>query len=130
MKRTLALSAIALLALAACGDDAKDNPPQEDASVVEGDEFLPIERSEAGPGAGTDGGADDDASRMSVRQRKLVLRDANADVARELVRATGWSHPQVNAELNRLAGIRRISEATLEQLERRLAEGRRWLRST
>jgi len=81
-------------------------------------------------GAGTDGGADDDASRMSVRQRKLVLRDANADVARELVRATGWSHPQVNAELNRLAGIRRISEATLEQLERRLAEGRRWLRST
>lgn len=55
MKRTLALSAIALLALAACGDDAKDNPPQEDASVVEGDEFLPIERSEAGPGAGTDG---------------------------------------------------------------------------
>lgn len=81
-------------------------------------------------GAGTDGGADDDAARMSVRQRKLVLRDANADVARELVRATGWSHPQVNAELNRLAGIRRISEATLEQLERRLAEGRRWLRST
>ena len=81
-------------------------------------------------GAGTDGGADDDAARMSVRQRKLVLRDANADVARELVRATGWSHPQGNAELNRLAGIRRISEATLEQLERRLAEGRRWLRST
>ncbi len=65
----------------------------------------------------------------SLRQRKLVLRDANADLARELVHATGWSHPQVNAELNRLAGIRRISEATLEQLEQRLTAGRRWLRT-
>ena len=66
----------------------------------------------------------------SVRQRKVTLRDANADLARELVRVTGWSHPQVNAELNRLSGIRRISEATLEQLESRLTAGRKWLRST
>ncbi len=76
----------------------------------------------------TDG--DDGAPPASLRQRKLVLRDANADLARELVRVTGWSHPQVNAELNRLSGIRRISEATLEQLERRLTEGRKWLRSS
>ena len=66
---------------------------------------------------------------MTLRQRKVALRDANADLARELVRVTGWSHPQVNAELNRLAGIRRISEATLEQLDRRLSVGRKWLRS-
>ena len=66
----------------------------------------------------------------SLRQRKIVLRDANADLARELVRSTGWSHPKVNAELNRLSGITRISEATLEQLERRLAVGRKWLRNT
>jgi hypothetical protein len=33
----------------------------------------------------------------------------------------------VNAELNRLSGVRRVSEATLEQLERRLAAGDRWL---
>lgn len=72
----------------------------------------------------------DPAAGGGLRRRKLALRDANADLARELVRATGWSHPQVNAELNRLAGIRRISEATLEQLERRLAAGRRWLRSS
>lgn len=69
-----------------------------------------------------------DASGQSLRHRKEVLRDANADLARELVRATGWGHPQVNAELNRLSGIRRISEATLEQLETRLSAGRRWLR--
>ena len=51
---------------------------------------------------------------LTLRQRKVALRDANADLARELVRSTGWSHPQVNAELNRLAGIRKISEATLD----------------
>ena len=67
---------------------------------------------------------------MTLRERKVALRDSNADLARELVRSTGWSHPQVNAELNRLSGIRKISEATLEQLEQRLVAGRKWLKST
>ena len=67
---------------------------------------------------------------LTLRQRKVALRDSNADLARELVRSTGWSHPQVNAELNRLSGIRKISEATLEQLERRLVVGRKWLKSS
>lgn len=66
---------------------------------------------------------------VNLRQRKVALRDSNADLARDLVRVTGWSHPQVNAELNRLSGIRKISEATLEQLERRLVVGRKWLKS-
>ena len=34
----------------------------------------------------------------------------------------------MNAELNRLSGVRKVSEATLEQLEARLAQGNRWLR--
>jgi hypothetical protein len=34
----------------------------------------------------------------------------------------------VNAELNRLCGIRQISQATVDQLERRLEAGRKWLR--
>ena len=67
---------------------------------------------------------------MTLRQRKIAMRDYNADLARDLVRSTGWSHPQVNAELNRLSGIRKISEATLDQLERRLIAGRKWLKST
>ena len=65
---------------------------------------------------------------LTLRQRKAAARDANADIAAELVRATGWSHPQVNAELNRLSGVRKVSEATLDQLEARLAQGNRWLR--
>jgi superfamily II DNA or RNA helicase len=44
------------------------------------------------------------------------------------VRRTGWPHPQVNAELNRLTGLRRVTEATVEQLERRLAHAERWRR--
>jgi superfamily II DNA or RNA helicase len=77
--------------------------------------------------AGADGA--DEGGGLTLRQRKVALRDSNADLARELVRVTGWSHPQVNAELNRLSGIRKISEATLEQLEQRLVAGRKWLRN-
>ncbi|MEX0767376.1 MAG: DEAD/DEAH box helicase [Microthrixaceae bacterium] len=76
------------------------------------------------------GGGAEALDSMTLRQRKIAMRDYNADLARDLVRSTGWSHPQVNAELNRLSGIRKISEATLEQLERRLIAGRKWLKQT
>lgn len=66
---------------------------------------------------------------VDPRQQRILLRERNADAVRELVRATGWSHPAVNAELNRMSGIRQISQATVEQLERRLESARRWLRS-
>ncbi len=61
------------------------------------------------------------------REQKQLLREANAGAARELVRRTASTHAQVNAELNRLSGVRRVSEATIEQLERRLAAADRWL---
>lgn len=79
--------------------------------------------------AGGSGGGADDLSGLTLREQKIRLRDANADMAAELVRSTGWSHPKVNAELNRLSGITRISEASLEQLESRLSAARKWLRS-
>ncbi len=75
----------------------------------------------SGPGA-------DPTLGMTQRERKARLRDANADVAAELVRSTGWGYVQVQNELNRLTGIRKVSEATLEQLESRLEHARRWLR--
>ena len=64
---------------------------------------------------------------LTRREHKKQLREANADVARELVRRTALTHAQVNSELNRLSGVRRVSEATIEQLGRRLAAGERWL---
>jgi superfamily II DNA or RNA helicase len=62
------------------------------------------------------------------REHKAHLRKENADWAREIVRLSGLSHPQVNRELNRLSGIRAISEATVEQLDNRLRQAERWLR--
>jgi superfamily II DNA or RNA helicase len=64
------------------------------------------------------------------REEKRELRDANAAVARELVRRTPLTHAQVNAELNRRSGVRKVSEATIEQLEARLAAADRWLAKT
>ncbi len=64
---------------------------------------------------------------LTRRDEKRQLRDANARTARELARRTGMSHAEVNSELNRRSGLRRVSEATLDQLEHRLAAGERWL---
>jgi superfamily II DNA or RNA helicase len=63
-------------------------------------------------------------SRVEYKRR---LRDANADAARALVHRTGWSHAKVNAELNRLTGINKVTEATADQLERRLRHANKWL---
>src|SRR3546814_6413730 len=46
---------------------------------------------------------------------KKELRDANADLAMDLVRFTGLSHREVNGRLNRLAGVTRITEARSEE---------------
>jgi len=44
-----------------------------------------------------------------------------------LARRTGLSHAQVNAELNRQAGLGRIAAATVAELETRLERAERWL---
>jgi superfamily II DNA or RNA helicase len=61
------------------------------------------------------------------RETKDALRLANAAAARDLARRSGLSHAQINAELNRLAGVRRITEATVAQLDTRLRQAERWL---
>jgi hypothetical protein len=40
---------------------------------------------------------------------------------------SGLTHAQVNGELNRLASVQKVSEATVEQLETRLRHADRWL---
>jgi hypothetical protein len=81
------------------------------------------------PPARTDAGA----GRLHAptrREHKSRLRAANASLARELVRRTKLTHAQVNAELNRLSGVTRVSEATLQQLQRRLGAAERWIVET
>jgi superfamily II DNA or RNA helicase len=73
------------------------------------------------------GGAVVTTQHRTRREHKAHLRAENAERARDIVRYSGLTHPQVNGELNRLAGTTRISEATVEQLEDRLRHADRWL---
>ncbi|HEX2849383.1 MAG TPA: DEAD/DEAH box helicase family protein [Acidimicrobiales bacterium] len=63
----------------------------------------------------------------TLAERRRRLREANAGRVRDLVHRTGMSHAKVNAELNRMAGVARVTEATAEQLERRLRRADAWL---
>jgi superfamily II DNA or RNA helicase len=60
-------------------------------------------------------------------EHKRYLRERNAELAREIARQAGLAHSHVNGELNRLAGVRRVTEATLEQLDRRARAADKWL---
>ncbi len=64
---------------------------------------------------------------VSARSRRLELRELNSARVRRLVHRTKQGHADVNATLNRAVGIRRVTEATIPQLERRLAAADRWL---
>ena len=65
---------------------------------------------------------------FSPRSRKRDLRERNSACVRSLVHRTRMPHADVNAELNRRVGIKRITEATVDQLARRLEAAERWLR--
>lgn len=58
---------------------------------------------------------------------KRELRDKNSDRVRTIARILGWEHRAVNGELNRRSGVHRITEATTQQLERRLTTADAWL---
>ncbi len=61
------------------------------------------------------------------RKERNVLREMNAELARELAVLTGKTHAAVNFELNRLSGVAKVSEATVEQLKRRHRAGDEWM---
>jgi superfamily II DNA or RNA helicase len=64
---------------------------------------------------------------VSPRTRKRKLRELNSARVRSLVHKTRTGHAEINAELNRKVGIRRITEATVVELERRLELAEGWL---
>jgi superfamily II DNA or RNA helicase len=78
------------------------------------------------PGGGRAAGVAVDAGETLMEQ-KARLRTSNTSLVRDLARRTGMTHAQVNAELNRLAGLKRIGDATSDQLERRLIHARQWM---
>ena len=134
------LSLFAAISAVALGDPHRPEPamglagdePDVDLSEAD-DDSLVIELAPApvlgtmATGAGTGAGAAGATTTLTRREHKQALRDANADRVRVLARITGWSHAQVNGELNRLSGVRRVTEATVEQLASRLAHAGKWL---
>ena len=54
---------------------------------------------------------------ITRRQAKDRLRLANAEAAKDIARVSGLSYAAVNLELNRSAGLRRVTEATEQQLQ-------------
>jgi superfamily II DNA or RNA helicase len=113
------ISAVATEAAEPLEEDFPDEEPDDGPT----DDFE-LTLAPPPPLAGATGGG---TALLTRREEKQELREANAKVARELVRRTGMTHAQVNAELNRLSGVRRVSEATLDQLERRAAAAEKWL---
>jgi superfamily II DNA or RNA helicase len=103
------------------GDGAPE--PAADASLTIALPPLPLV-GRMGLGAEAAADAPDGRTR---REHKEHLRKANADKGRLIAHHTGMTHAGVNAELNRVSGVRKISEATLEQLQRRLEKAEAWL---
>ncbi len=100
-------------------DDGPDGAAGDDGELPALDLMLPE--------IPTDAGFVRDGSR-STAEIKGDLRTRNAAVAQRLVDLTGLSHGKVNAEMNRLAGVAKVSSATTDQLERRLRYAESWLR--
>ncbi|HEV8463003.1 MAG TPA: DEAD/DEAH box helicase [Gaiellaceae bacterium] len=116
-------------AISAVATDAHDPGLFDDEVLVDdgpGEEF----ELQLAPPPPLAGGVAVGTPTITRKQEKAQLREQNATVARELVRRTRMTHGQVNSELNRLSGVRKVSEATIEQLERRLAAADRWLAKT
>ncbi len=106
------------------GEAPDDEVPFDDADDA-GDDQVELALAPPPPLGGD--AVPDLESVLTRRDEKQHLRDANARAARELARRTGLTHAEVNAELNRRSGLRRVSEATLAQLEERLEKAEHWL---
>jgi len=97
-------------------------PPVDDDDRDDG-----VEVALPPPPARSDGATAVDGPVRPRHEQVRVLRSHNAERAKLIVQLSGLGHAKVNSELNRLAGVRRISEATVGQLQRRLHHADRWL---
>jgi superfamily II DNA or RNA helicase len=101
----------------AAGSDPMPAPAPLEPTTVAGNVPPPI----ADP-------APPSAPKNSALARRRQLREQNATAVIDLVHMTGRTHAEVNAELNRKVGIKRISVATVRQLEQRLTAAQALLR--
>lgn len=102
-------------------DDQSGEDDEEDGSLL-------VELAAPPPLAGAVAAPDESGAPGRTRQeQKRLLRAQNTDRAGAIAQLSGTGHAAVNGELNRAAGITRISEATARQLLARVAYADRWL---
>lgn len=119
------LSLFAALSAVVAGDGTSFSPwtePLPDEWVDGHDPSIELELGPPPPLASLP----DDGTGLTRREVKDRLRTANAEAAKDIARVSGLSYAAVNLELNRLAGIKRVTEASAEQLQVRLGAARRW----
>lgn len=117
------------VALSAVADDGphpvtsvfEEEVPELDDDQVDDPDLLVAVSSPPLPGGGTA------AEAAMARRDHEALRRHNAGLAAELARFTGLTHAQVNGELNRMAGVQRIADASVDDLTRRAEHAHRWL---
>lgn len=112
--------------------DERDGTAEDDAALEL--TLAPVHRPAGAGATGHHGSGPDPATGLTgelagldPRRARSRLRDLNAAVVAQLALVSGQTHAQVNAELNRRVGIRKVTEATLVQLQKRVAVGRSWL---
>ncbi len=101
-------------------DGAEPDAPESDDLVIDLT-TIPPPGGVAAPMPGFGGAGGD-------RNERDRLRRVNTDLAKQLVDLTGMPHRAVNGELNRRAGVTKISEATIVQLNKRSRAAEEWLR--
>jgi superfamily II DNA or RNA helicase len=122
------LSLFAVISAVATDAVMPDEEPQSESEENDSDPALLLELPAPPllPGGGRSS-VDTTGNGETLMEQKSRLRASNTALVRDLARRTGMTHAQVNSELNRLAGLHRISDATSAQLERRLTHATRWL---
>jgi superfamily II DNA or RNA helicase len=68
------------------------------------------------------------AAKKSALARRRQLREQNGELVRELAHSMKKTYAEVNGDLNRKIGIKRINEASVRQLEQRLELARTWMK--
>lgn len=108
--------------------DAEEDATEEDDDEDTG---VDVELPPAPPPGGSRFSAPlpEDLGGRPLTEVKKELREANAELVLHLVRFTGMSHREVNGRLNRLAGVQKVTEATLDELRRRADQAERWISS-
>ncbi len=101
-------------------DDDHDQDLDDDPSLVLDLAPPPPLANEAGDRRFVDQARNALGDERTRSEEKKRLREKNAELVALLAKRSGQTHAQVNAELNRMSGVGRISEATVGQLQRRL----------